>query len=125
MRNEVSVVARVYDLTLWLLPHLEKFSRGHRFTLGDRIETTSLELLEGLVDASYRADKLPALQQALRELERLRYLLRLAKDLRQFNLHQYEFAMQALEVIGGEIGGWSKSASLRGGTTNAPTSPSV
>jgi len=61
MRNEVSVVARVYDLTLWLLPHLAKFSRDHRFTLGDRIEVTALELLECLVDASYRADKQPAL----------------------------------------------------------------
>ncbi len=125
MRNEVSVVARVYDLTLWLLPHLEKFNHAHRFTLGDRIEVTSLQLMECLVDASYRTDKQQALQQALRDLERLRYLLRLAKDMRQFNSKQYEFAMQAMEVIGGEIGGWAKSSMRRGMKNNETSAPPV
>ena len=36
--DEISVVTKTYDFTLWLLPHLAKFSRDHRFTLGNRLE---------------------------------------------------------------------------------------
>ncbi len=114
MKNEVSVVAKVYDFLVWLLPHLAKFSRDHRFTLGDRLEVTGLELLESLVIASYRSDKLSCLHHALLSLERMRYLIRLSKDLRQLSLKQYEFAATALDAIGGEIGGWEKSVARRG-----------
>ncbi len=31
-------VTRAYDLLLWLVQHVEKFPRSHRFVLGERIE---------------------------------------------------------------------------------------
>ena len=33
--DDISVIAKTYDFTLWLLPQLAKFSRDHRFTLGN------------------------------------------------------------------------------------------
>ncbi len=33
MAEELRAVTKAYDFTLWLLPHLAKFSRDHRFTL--------------------------------------------------------------------------------------------
>jgi len=38
MADDISVIVKTYDFTLWLLPHLAKFSRDHRFTLGNRLE---------------------------------------------------------------------------------------
>ena len=84
MRTEVTAVARTYDFTLWLLPHLASFSHEHRITLGDRLEIGALELLELLIEASYTREKTGLLRRANLCLERLRYLVRLAKDL---NLH--------------------------------------
>jgi hypothetical protein len=68
MPDEVSAVTRMYDLTLWLLPHTAKFTRAHRFTLGDRIEEGALETLELLVEASYTRDKRELLRRANRRL---------------------------------------------------------
>lgn len=39
-------------LLTWLSPTLEKFPRSCKFTLGDRIETTALDALERLIEAS-------------------------------------------------------------------------
>ncbi len=108
LQKEISVVTKTYDLALWLLPHVAKFERQHRFTLGDRIEEGVLEILELLVEASYTRDKRDLLRRANLRLERLRYLVRLAKDLRQLSLKQYEFAARAMQGIGVEIGGWEK-----------------
>ncbi len=46
MQKEVSAVTKTYDFALWLLPHLAKFERQHRFTLEDRLEEGVLEILE-------------------------------------------------------------------------------
>jgi hypothetical protein len=110
---EPSVIAKTYDFTLWLLPHLAKFSRDHRFTLGNRLEEGALEVLDLLVAASYAGDKLALLQQANARLNRVRYQIRLAKDLRQLSVKQYEFAARAIDDIGSEIGGWLKQQSRR------------
>ena len=108
MRDDLRAVTKAYDFALWLLPHTAKFSRDHRFTLGNRIEEGALETLELVVEASYTRDKRVLLQQANRRLQRVRYLLRLAKDVRQLSLKQYEFAARAVDGIGVEIGGWLK-----------------
>ncbi len=109
MPNEVSAVTRTYDYTLWLLPHIAGFVRQHRFTLGNRLEEGALEILELLIEASYTKEKFDLLRRANLRLERLRYLVRLAKDLKLLSASQYEFSAKALIVIGREIGGWERS----------------
>jgi len=42
-----------YQFLVWLLPTVEKFPRSHKFTLGNRIETTALDVLEALIEATY------------------------------------------------------------------------
>jgi len=106
--HELSVVTKTYDFTLWLLPHVARFPREHRFTLGDRMEEGSLAILELLVEAAYTRDKRDLLKRANLRLERLRYLVRLAKDLHLISIKQYEFAIRSMQSIGAEIGGWAK-----------------
>jgi len=38
------VVQKAYDWTLWVIPKAEKFPRCYRFTLGERLVGSSLEL---------------------------------------------------------------------------------
>ena len=106
--TELSAITKTYDLVLWLLPHIAKFPREHRFTLGNRLEEGVLEILETLVEASYAKEKVLLLQKANLRLERVRYLLRLSKDLRLITVKQYEFASESLLSIGKEVGGWLK-----------------
>jgi hypothetical protein len=71
-----AVVTKAYDLLPWLIYHVGKFPCSHRYVLGERIETTMLEVIMCLVEASYRHDKLALLQRANLELEKLRILIR-------------------------------------------------
>jgi hypothetical protein len=43
---------KTYQFVLWVVPALDKFPRSQRFLLGDRIETTALAVLEGLIEAT-------------------------------------------------------------------------
>ena len=53
-----------HQLLEWLIPLLDKFPRVRRFTLGERIESGLLRVLEDLLRASYGHNKQQALQQA-------------------------------------------------------------
>ena len=46
-------IQRAYDITLWLLGRVARFPRDYKFTLGDRIQATSLDLTLSLVEAAH------------------------------------------------------------------------
>jgi hypothetical protein len=104
------VVQKAYDWTLWILPKVEKFPKSYRFSIGQNLITSSLELLLHLVDATYQSRNAGSLAAAVREVNRIRYLVRLAKDLRILNVDGHEFAAKAMDEIGRMTGGWLRSA---------------
>ena len=114
-----------YQFLLWLLPTIEKFPKSHKFTFGDRIENTALDVLEALIDATYTRDRTQHLRRANLGIEKLRFLLGLAADLRLLDRRRYEHAARTLDETGRLIGGWMKahgvSTSVKAVMNNATT----
>jgi hypothetical protein len=52
-----------------MIPQIDKFPRLRRFTLGERLESTLLEVLELTVQAAFTHDKRASLQQANLRME--------------------------------------------------------
>lgn len=77
-------------------------------------QTTALDVMERLIEAAYSRDKAAILATANLGLEKLRFLFRLALDLRCTDMRRYEFAARAIDEIGRLVGGW-----LRVGRTEA------
>ena len=102
-------VQKAYEFSLWLLPKVEHYPRGYRFTVGDRSITTMLTIQEALLDAAYGVHRREALELAQRKLNTLRVLLRLAKDLGLLGVEPYGFAAEKLDELGRMIGGWRKA----------------
>ena len=73
-----------HALLLWIIPQLDKFPRLRRYTLGERIETLLLQVLERLLEAAYSSgrDKTRALQRASQQLNVVRHLWRLSHELK-------------------------------------------
>ena len=106
--KEVDALTRTYDLLLWMIPQLEKFPKSQRYLLGDRIETLLLDIMDVIIHAVYTKNKTTYLKEANLKIEKLRYLIRLAKDLKYLNIKRYEYVSRCLNEIGSEIGGWIK-----------------
>lgn len=98
-----------YRFLLWLIPAVDKFPRSQKFLLGDRIQTTALDVLEALIDATYTRDRQARLAQANLGVEKLRFLFRLATGLRLLDIRRQEHAARQLDEIGRMIGGWRKA----------------
>lgn len=107
------VVTKSYDFVLWLAPKIEKFPRSLRFSVGERLLASSLDLLLLLVQAAYASGKERWLDEASQKTNAIRYLLRLSKDLRLLPVESYGFASERLQEIGRMIGGWQKASRRR------------
>lgn len=101
---------KAYQFTLWLVPTVEKFPRAQKFLLGDRIQSAALDVLEGLIEATYTRNRAPVLRAVNLKLEKLRLLFRLATDLQILDLRRYEHAARHLDEIGRLVGGWLKTS---------------
>ena len=99
----------MYRFLLWLIPALDKFPRSQRFLLGDRIESAALDVLDRLIAATYTRERARLLAEANLGLERLRFLVRLATELRHLDRARYEHAARSLDEIGRLVGGWKKA----------------
>ncbi|WP_296870191.1 diversity-generating retroelement protein Avd [Tibeticola sp.] len=98
-----------YQFLRWLGPVVERFPRSHKFTLGERIFTGALDVLDHLIEATYSRQATPLLIQANLGLEKLRFLFRLAVDLQLLDLRRHEFAARAVDEVGRLVGGWIRA----------------
>lgn len=108
MLEELTIFQKTYDLILWLFPAVNKFPKSQRFVLGQRIEDSILEFLRLMIRANASRNKLPILADASVELDQLRILIRLSKDLKFISINQYGFVSKMINEIGRMLGGWMK-----------------
>lgn len=107
-RKSGVALEKTYQFLLWLIPAVEKFPRTQKFLLSDRMQTLALDVQEALIEATYSKNSAPHLLACNLRLEKLRFLFRLAMDLRYLDLKRYEFAARAMDEIGRLVGGWMK-----------------
>lgn len=107
--SELPAIAKSYDIANWLINKVESFPRGKKFTLGDRIINSILDVLEMLIEAAYSEDKKGILKQANIRIESLRYLIRLCVDNKIISLNSYEYISNEINKLGKQVGGWLKS----------------
>ena len=62
--SELQIMAVMYEASKWICRKVEKLPRSYRFTLGDRMINSSLDLYLLLVEAQYSRDKRRILKQA-------------------------------------------------------------
>lgn len=109
MAQELKIIQDFYDFMLWMMNHIEKFPRHHRYSLGVAMENRMQRILELLLRAKYSRQRKTILGDANIELEILRFQLRLSKDLKVLPVKSYGFGSKSLLEVGAQAGGWSKS----------------
>ena len=111
--QESPLFAKTYDLLLWLMQATTKFPREQRFVMARAIQETALRFQERLIEAGVGRGRARsrALAQADIELTKLRFYLRLCKDMELLKLNQYRHAAEMVSEVGRLLGGWRKMVS--------------
>jgi hypothetical protein len=100
-------------LLTWTAERVAKFPRDHKFTVGDRLLETCLDIMAALTEAAYRRDKQAVLAAASRGLVRARILSRLARVLLCLSEAQHLHFVRESDEVGRMLGGWIRSGASR------------
>lgn len=104
--KESPLFAKSYDFVTWLIPQTLKFPRSQRFVVADRLQSTAMDFMESLYQATDKSSQAIALKQADVQLKQLRFYLRLSHDLQLMDTRRFEHATRLLEEIGRLLGAW-------------------
>lgn len=88
----------------------DHFPKKARYTLGDKIDARFLNVLELVSIATYQspAEKLPTLDRAIMGVDVLKFLLRVAWELKILDDKKYTTLSEGIQEVGRQIGGWRK-----------------
>lgn len=107
--KELIIYQKYYDLMLYSLPIIGRFPKDQRFILGQQIENQMIEIAKMIVHANKLRQKKGKLYEIDIELEKLRFLIRLSKDLRIMTVSKYGHHCERLDEVGRLLGGWLKT----------------
>jgi len=117
--EELIIISKAFDLAREMTRRTQKLPRDLKFVLGDRMLTTTYDVLDLLIEAKYSGQKRLILAKANLALERLRFQVRLCAEEKLISLKQYEFIANLVNEIGRMLGGWLKHVSA-GGRSEPP-----
>lgn len=112
MKDDFPLLKKWYDITNWLMDSVEKYPKVVRFTFSNRIANLTLDILESITFAIYESDRISILKEISSNIEKLRILIRLAKDRHYISIRQYKYISREIDESGKMLGGWIKSETI-------------
>lgn len=109
--HEAPVFQLTYDLLKDVHAARNKFEKSEKYSLGEALENSLLELLLFVIDAGHtkRDWKTTCIDKALRSTEKAKILVRLCYELKQVTERRHVMWQESLQKIGRMLGGWKKS----------------
>ncbi len=99
--------------------YYQELPKSHRYSLGTRIDTFFIEVMEAIAVASFlsRAEKQPYVRLAIRKVDTLKVLLMVLWETKSLDTKKYAALSVAIEEIGKMLGGWNGQLTKQ----NSPT----
>lgn len=98
----------MYDLIRYSFPIIGRFPKSQKFVLGQQIQNCMVNISALIVHANKMKNKNIKLFEVDIELEKLKLLVRLSKDLGFMNVKKYGNHSQKIDEIGRLLGGMMK-----------------
>jgi len=107
--DELPVFKASYDLLLEIFRFTANFTREYKFTIGEKLKNETLALIVLVYKANSSKTKTEIIQEAREQIELIRLLIRLLKDLKQISLNSFVIINKQVENVSKQLTGWQKS----------------
>jgi len=107
--DELPVYKATYDLLLAIFQFTKNFTKEYKYTVGESLKKETIELLTFIYRANSRHQKTDILRSAREQIEVIRLLIRLMKDMQQISLKHFVQVNKQVENVSKQLTGWQKS----------------
>ena len=104
----IQKLVSVYKLWHEILPN---FPKDSRYTLGQKIDSLFLEVIENIIKAGYsdKVEKQIFLKRSSVKLDLLKFFLQISWEIKSLDNKKYINLSEKLDEVGRMLGGWIKS----------------
>jgi hypothetical protein len=108
--DELLIYRKTYDLLLWFIPHINRLPKFYKQVLGKYFLERSVSLLVLVIKAnkSKGSDRMKFQINLSDELDTIRILFRMTKDLRLVSVKQYAYGVEKMNEIGKMLYSWMR-----------------
>jgi len=99
-----------YDLLVDLFVFTKEFNKEYKYTVGESIKKETIEMIVNIYRANSRKDKVGHIVKARENIEVIRVLLRLLRDLKQVNIKKFASLNDKCESVSKQLTAWHKSS---------------
>ncbi|MCK9254542.1 MAG: four helix bundle protein [Bacteroidales bacterium] len=107
--ESLPVYKATYDLLIEIFQFTKNFNKEFKYTIGESLKKETIELVILIYRANTKYQKADLLQMAREQIEVIRLLIRVMKDMKQISLEKYVKVNQAVENVSKQLSGWQKS----------------
>lgn len=106
--HDTPIVQKIYDFYRDFYLICEKMPKKDKYSIGLKVQSIALELLELTIEASNlnHKEKLIPLEKASTKADLLKILIRLSCDIKAIDQKKYIKLEEQLQEIGKMLGGW-------------------
>ncbi|MBU1092778.1 four helix bundle protein [Patescibacteria group bacterium] len=103
------VLQKIKSAYLLWYGYYQTLPKTQRYSLGQRIDTLFVEIIEAVATASFlrREEKLPYVRRAIQKLDALKILLMVLWETKTLDNKKYATLSSPLDEIGRMLGGWN------------------
>lgn len=103
------LLQRLKEVYIIWYGYYQTIPKAHRHTLGQKIDSLFVEIIEGISIASFlnKTEKLPWINFSIRKLDTLKILLMVLWETKSLDDKKYIYLSTKLEEIGKMLGGWN------------------
>ena len=103
----IQKLVAIYKIWQEFLTH---FNKNSKYTLGEKIDSLFVELIELTLTASnlYKNQKVPYIQKAITKLDLLKFFLQISWEIKTLDNKKYIILSAQLDEIGKMLGGWNR-----------------
>ncbi len=106
--NELPVYKSTYDLLLGIFQFTKEFRKEYKYTVGESLKKETIELLILIYRANTKYKKNDVLEMAREQIEVIRLLIRVMKDMKQISLKKFVSINKIVENVSKQLTGWQK-----------------
>lgn len=104
--DQLPVYEQSYDLLLELYIISNNMERDFKFTLSEKIKSEVTALIVNVYCANCRIDKTKLIENAQENIEVIRLLMRLYKNLKQIKTNEYISVSEKIESVSKQLAAW-------------------
>lgn len=103
------VLSKVKSCYLIWITFYETLSKIHKYTLGQKIDTLFVEIIEAISIATFlsKEEKQPWIRLAIRKVDTLKILIMILWEIKSLDDKKYIALSLQIDEIGKMLGGWS------------------